>query len=118
MSGDFPPLPCFPCPHASSCCAYGVTLSEDEAAAIRAAHGDAMVYRTRWGEWRTRVKNGRCVFLKANLCTIHAAPYYPAVCGGFPWIDAETGGPYEYDRTICPEFVTRPELVAIVRSGG
>jgi hypothetical protein len=23
----------------------------------------------------------------------------------------------EYDRTICPEFVVRPELVAIVRSG-
>jgi hypothetical protein len=35
------------------------------------------------------------------------------VCRGFPWIDAETGGPYEYDRTICPEFLNRPELVQL-----
>jgi hypothetical protein len=53
------------------------------------------------------------VFLRDNVCTIHARPYYPAVCRGFPWIDAETGGPYEFDRTICPEFVHRPELVHI-----
>ena len=26
-----PSLPCFPCPHASACCAYGVTLSDEEA---------------------------------------------------------------------------------------
>jgi hypothetical protein len=110
---DFPSLPCFPCPHHSSCCAYGVTLSDDEAAAIAEAHGPDLIYRTRWGEWRTRVRSGRCVFLRENVCTIHAEPYYPAVCGGFPWIDAETGGPYEYDRTICGEFVVRPELVQI-----
>jgi hypothetical protein len=92
-----------------------VTLGEEEATAIARARGEGTVYRTRWGEWRTRVKNGRCVFLVDNICTIHAEPYYPAVCRGFPWTDAETGGPYEYDRTICPEFLTRPELVAIVR---
>ena len=67
-------------------------------------------YRTRWGEWRTRVRGGRCVFLRGNACAIHTEPFYPAVCRGFPWIDAETGGPYEYDRTICPEFLHRPEL--------
>jgi hypothetical protein len=94
-----------------------VTLSQEEAVAIARAHGEDTVYRTRWGEWRTRVKAGRCALLKENVCTIHAKPYYPAVCHGFPWIDAETGGPYEYDRTICPEFLTRPELVAIVRRG-
>ena len=113
---EFPALPCYPCPHQSACCAYGVTLSEDEAAAISAAHGPSTVYRTRWGEWRTRVKRGRCVFLRENVCTIHAQPYYPAVCRGFPWTDAETGGPYEYDRTICPEFILRPDLVSIHRS--
>ncbi len=69
------------------------------------------MYRTRWGEWRTRVKGGRCVFLRDNVCTIHAESHYPAVCRGFPWTDAETGGPYEYDRTICPEFVLKPELI-------
>jgi hypothetical protein len=53
------------------------------------------------------------VFLKDNLCTIHTQSFYPAVCRGFPWTDAETGGPYEYDRTICPEFVSRPELTQI-----
>jgi hypothetical protein len=107
--GDFPSLPCFPCPHHSSCCAYGVTLSDEEAAFISEKHGPELIYRTRWGEWRTRVRAGRCV------CTIHTEPYYPAVCRGFPWIDAESGGAYLYDRTICPEFVIRPELVQIGR---
>ena len=48
-----------------------------------------------------------------NSCELHAEPYYPLVCRGFPWIDSETGGPYEFDRTICPEFEQRPELIAI-----
>jgi hypothetical protein len=97
-----------------------VTLSDEEAAAIAAARGDDTVYQTRWGEWRTRVRNRRCVFLVENRCTIHGQPFYPAVCGGFPWTDAETGGPYEYDQTICPEFVQYPEYVQIgrVNSGG
>ena len=110
---ELPALPCYPCPHRSACCAYGVTLSDAEAADITREHGAAALYRTRWGEWRTRIRGGRCVFLQDNVCTIHSRPYYPAVCRGFPWIDAETGGPYEFDRTICPEFVLRPELVHI-----
>ena len=109
----FPPLPCYPCPHGAACCDYGATLTEDEATAIGAAHGAALVYRTRWGEWRTRVRGGKCVFLKDAHCVLHHEPFYPAVCGGFPWTDAETGGPYQFDRTICPEFVHRPELVRI-----
>ena len=71
---EYPSLPCYPCPHLSSCCAYGVTLSDDEAAAITRAHGEHTLYRTRWGEWRTRVRGGRCVFLRDNVCTIHAEP--------------------------------------------
>jgi Fe-S-cluster containining protein len=113
MSGKFPALPCFPCPHASLCCAHGVTLSDEEARGLRQRYGEDRVYRTRWGEWRTRVRNRRCVFLVANSCTIHDDPDYPAVCRGFPWTDAETGGPYEYDQTICPEFITHPEYVLI-----
>ena len=110
---DVPSLPCFPCPHRSACCAYGVTLSEDEAAAIDRARGPGLTHRTRWGEWRTRVRGGRCVLLRENVCTIHAEAFYPAVCRGFPWTDAETGGPYEYDQTICPEFMRRPELTTL-----
>src|SRR5687768_2340281 len=102
---EFPRLPCYPCPHGSACCAYGATVTEAEAAAIIAAHGEGKVYRTRWGEWRTRIKGKRCVFLVDNACSIYRESYYPAVCRGFPWVDSETGGPYEYDRTICPEFV-------------
>jgi hypothetical protein len=109
----FPPLPCYPCPHGSACCAYGTTLTEAEARAIRAEHGADLVYRTRWGEWRTRVVKGRCGFLADNVCTLYDKPYYPAVCRGFPWVDAETGGPYEYDRSICPEFTLRTELMQI-----
>ena len=105
-----PTLPCYPCPHQSACCAWGSTLSDWEAAEISAVHGADKVFRSRGGEWRTRVKNRRCVFLVNNTCSIYDKPYYPAVCRGFPFVDAETGGPYEYDRTICPEFERRPEL--------
>lgn len=109
----FPPLPCYPCPHRAACCAFGVTVDEQEARAIVAAWGDGKVYRTRWGEWRTRIRNGRCVFYVDGGCAIHTESYYPAVCRGFPWTDSETGGPYEFDRTICPEFLARPELLQI-----
>jgi Fe-S-cluster containining protein len=113
MPQEFPPLPCYPCPHQSACCAFGATVTEVEAEALGARHGRELVYQARWGEWRTRVKGGRCVFLKNNVCSIHDDPHYPAVCRGFPWTDSETGGPYEYDQTICPEFVQRPELMQL-----
>jgi hypothetical protein len=98
------PLPCYPCPHGSACCNYGTTLSEPEAQVIARDYGPGLIYQTRWGEWRTRVRNGKCVFLRDNACLLHDAEHYPAVCRGFPWFDAETGGPYEFDRTICPEM--------------
>ena len=109
----FPALPCYPCPHDSACCGHGVSLSYAEVKAIRAHHGSALIYRTRWGEWRTRIVRGRCGFLRDNACTIYNKPYYPAVCRGFPWFDADGDGPYEYERSICPEFERRPELVQI-----
>jgi Fe-S-cluster containining protein len=109
----FPPLPCFPCPHEASCCAYGTTLSEAEAREVLARFGRSHLYRLPDGEWRTRVRNGRCVFYVDGGCSIYDEPFYPAVCRGFPWTDAEHGGPYEADRTICGEFVARPELLAI-----
>ena len=65
---SFPALPCFPCPHTSACCAFGTTLAEHEAHAIRARFGDERIYLTRWGEWRTRVRGGRCAFLVNNGC--------------------------------------------------
>jgi hypothetical protein len=113
MDSDFPQLPCFPCPHHSACCAFGTTVTAAEAAGLSTEYGEDKVYRTRWGEWRTRVRGGRCVFLVENACTIHQDPHFPAVCHAFPWIDAETGGAYQFDQAICPEFVTRPELVTI-----
>ena len=111
-----PSLPCYPCPYEASCCAYGTSVSEDEAAAIEAKHGPGFVYETRWGEWRTRVRKKRCVFYQDGGCTIHDQPYYPAQCRGFPWIDASTGGRYEYDVTICGGFEERPELIEIQRA--
>ena len=111
-----PSLPCYPCPHGSSCCAYGTTLSDEEAAAIEADYGPGIVYKTHWGEWRTRVKNKRCVLHRDGGCSIHDQGYYPTTCRDFPWIDADTGGRYEYDVTICGEFEASPELVAIQRA--
>jgi hypothetical protein len=115
VTESFPPLPCYPCPHHSACCAYGVTLGDEEAEGLAARYGRDKMYQTRQGEWRTRVRRGRCIFLVHNSCSIHADPHYPAVCRGFPWTDAETGGPYEFDQTICPEFLTRPDLVQLTR---
>ncbi len=112
---SFPPLPCFPCPHDSACCAFGATVTDAEAEAIIADRGEGFVYQTRWGEWRTRVRGGRCVFLQGNQCVVHGMPYYPHVCRTFPWTDAEHGGPYEFDQTICPEFELNPELTQIGR---
>ncbi len=111
-----PDLPCYPCPYDASCCAYGTTLTDDEARAIEADQGAGVAYRTRWGEWRTRVRGGRCALFRDGGCTIHDKPYYPAVCRGFPWTDAETGGRYEYDISICGQFAAQPELVAIHRA--
>ena len=112
----FPELPCFPCPYNSSCCAYGVTLTDEEAVVIEANHGPGVVYQTRWGEWRTRVKNRRCILYQNGGCSIHDKPYYPSICGGFPWIDVETGERYEFDISICGAFEEQPELVQIQRA--
>lgn len=111
-----PTLPCYPCPYQSSCCAYGTTVSDEEAAAIESAHGPGLVYQTRWGEWRTRVRNKRCVFHRDGGCTIHDQSYYPEQCRAFPWLDPETGARYEYDVMICGEFGTRPELIELHRA--
>jgi hypothetical protein len=111
-----PPLPCHPCPYNASCCAYGTSVSDEEAAAIEAEHGTGVVYRTRWGEWRTRVRGGRCVFYRDGGCTIHDRDYYPAQCRGFPWYDAESGERYPYDVTICGAFASSPELVVLQRA--
>jgi hypothetical protein len=116
QESELPSLPCYPCPHGASCCAYGVSLSDDEAAAIEAQHGPGVVYQTRWGEWRTRVRNRRCVLLRDGGCSIYAQAYYPAQCRGFPWFDAETGERYTYDLTICGEFAAQPQLVKLQRS--
>jgi Fe-S-cluster containining protein len=59
------------------------------------------------------VRGGRCVFLENNVCIIHDDRSYPAVCRGFPWIDAEHGGPYEFDQSICPEFLDGTRVVQI-----
>jgi hypothetical protein len=114
-SADLPSLPCYPCPHNASCCAYGATVTDEEAMAITAAHGPGKVYQTRWGEWRTRVKNKRCVMLRDGACTIHAQSYYPQVCRGFPWVDAD-GDRYIHDISICGEFGVQPHLIALQRA--
>lgn len=111
-----PSLPCFPCPHQASCCAYGTSLSDEEAKAIETDHGPGLVYFTRWGEWRTRVRKNRCVLLRDGCCTIHDKSYYPTTCRGFPWVDGDTGEPYQFDVTICGEIAAHPELIEIRRS--
>jgi hypothetical protein len=91
-------------------------LSEVEARTIEATHGPGIVYQTRWGEWRTRVRKNRCVLYRDSGCSIHDQSYYPAMCRSFPWIDAGTGGRYEYDVDICGEFAASEELIQLQRA--
>ncbi len=109
-------LRCYPCPHNASCCAYGTQLTETEASTIAREHGSDVVYRTRWGEWRTRVRDKRCVLYRNGGCAIHAASYYPAMCAGFPFNDPTTGGAYEYDTDICGTLEEQPELITLLRA--
>lgn len=83
---------------------------------IEANHGPRVVYQTRWGEWRTRVRKNRCALYRDAGCTIHDKSYYPAMCRSFPWTDADTGGRYEYDVSICGEFVSKHELIQLQRA--
>lgn len=97
-------LPCWPCPHGSACCRFGTTVSEREAVGLVSRYGAHTILRKEDGELRTSLQDGRCIFSVANACVIHDDPDYPAVCIHFPWSDAETGGPYEGDLTICPSI--------------
>jgi len=94
-------LPCYPCPHNSSCCNYGTDLTQSETEQIIEAKGLGAVVASGDG-YRTAVVAGQCIFVKDNTCSIHGESYYPVVCRGFPWVN-DTGGPYEGDITICPE---------------
>jgi len=115
LAPAFPSLPCFPCPYQASCCAYGTTVSEDEARAIAADHGPDIVFRTRWGELRTRVRGRRCVLFRDGGCSIHDREYYPTQCRGFLWTDGE-GARYEYDVMICGAFAAESDLVELQRA--
>lgn len=112
----FPSLPCYPCPYNASCCAYGTTLTDEEAEAIARDFGADVMFQTRWGEWRTRVRNKRCVMYRDGGCAIHDRSYYPETCRLFPWTDAETGGRYPYEVMICGAFEAQPELVELHRA--
>jgi hypothetical protein len=98
-------LPCYPCPHQSICCNWGVTLIGDEAETVRRIHGaHTVTWDAEEQEFRTAVVDDKhCIFLKNNACSLHASPEYPAICRGFPWSDGEHGD-YIWDRTICPEL--------------
>ena len=107
-------LPCRPCPHSSVCCSWGTELSVEEARVLEAMHPNTVLQDV-WGDMRTRVVNGRCVFRSDDGCSIHETEYYPSMCRGFPWRNALTNGPYEDDLTICPEMAST--LIALQETG-
>jgi len=101
-----PSLPCFPCPHQSACCSWGVSLTDAEAVDLRRLYGDSAIVRDdEENEWRTSAPgDAGCVFLKDNQCALHDRPEYPRMCRGFPHSDG-AGGDYLWDKSICPEMV-------------
>ncbi|MCE9584189.1 MAG: YkgJ family cysteine cluster protein [Planctomycetes bacterium] len=112
------PLPCYPCPHKSACCAYGTSLTPGEAKRLLRSHGEGAVYLTHWNEWRTRRRGGKCVFLVDNACSLHDSPDYPAVCRGFPVTDGSGKKPYGPYADICPEIATVVAKVERLREKG
>jgi len=98
-------LKCYPCPHNGACCKYGSSLSQQEADLIIADFGEEAIQYTNdlIDPIRTKVINDSCYFLKYGICHIHDKPYYPKVCKGFPWEDAD-GNSYQHDQSICPEL--------------
>jgi Fe-S-cluster containining protein len=98
-------LPCFPCPHKSACCRWGTYLSQDEATALMDVWGPDYVYfHEDDGEWRTQVKDGRCMFMADGGCSIHKHKHYPRVCRIFPRRDGRDESlPEAHDAAICPE---------------
>lgn len=100
-----------PCVHDSACCSWGATLQKHEVDAIRTRFPDHQkLVVEKYGEMRTRVRNGVCVFKKTNRCVIHDEPFYPIVCRLFPW-ESSTGGPYSDDPD---EYEICPDVAAVV----
>jgi len=98
-------LPCYPCPHDSVCCSWGVELTADEAKAIDARFGPGKYALDEYKDLRTKVENGRCTFHANGGCTLHDQPEYPQGCKRFPWRDGDDDTkPYQYDIDICPEL--------------
>lgn len=109
-SSEKPMLPCHPCPHRSVCCSWSVDLADDEMAAIVARFGaDAVVWNEEQQDYRPRVVNDRCIFLRGDGCIIHGEPYYPRVCRSFPWANGDGSEPYSWRIDICPELVVRAD---------
>lgn len=103
MSAAERKLPCFPCPHHSVCCTWGVSLTTKEAHRIMLQFGPQALYFDQDEEgYRTRTDEGVCFFLKGNRCTIHNGEYYPEVCRGFP------ANHTPEDQLICPEIKKNP----------
>ncbi len=107
-------LPCHPCPHMSSCCRRGVSVTEDEAAAIVAEFGaNALVWNEEEKGYRTRVQGQRCLFYDGNGCILHNRTIYPRLCLNYPWFGMD-GQLYEYEIDICPEMLIRPDLMVFL----
>jgi Fe-S-cluster containining protein len=55
--------------------------------AITTKFGAEHVYRSEDGDWRTVVRDGRCIFQdpQSGACGIHSEDFYPAQCRAYPW---------------------------------
>lgn len=100
-------LPCFPCPHRSVCCRWGTALSQAEYWTLFSEFGGEYVYFNEDdNEYRTQVKDGRCVFFDRELggCGLHDHSHYPRMCKDFPHKDTRDALlPHAFDATMCPE---------------
>jgi len=83
---------------------------DDEREAVEKEFGrDFVSWDEEEKEFRTAVKDGHCVFLENNACSIHSRTYYPIVCRGYPFRNLYDTRPYEFEIE-CPDSSLSPLL--------
>ncbi|MFC2154655.1 YkgJ family cysteine cluster protein [Candidatus Altiarchaeota archaeon] len=90
----------FECLMCGNCCRFRtIDMSSKDVERIEAA-GKKDFYEKFEGAFRLKRKNGRCVFVEDDKCTIHEIK--PKVCREFPFFKLYGCIPYIHDWSCCP----------------
>ena len=106
----------FPCPHHSACCAYGVTLSDDEAAAIARAHGADRSTAPAGASGAPGSEAAAASFCETTSAPSTPSRSIPRCAAGSPGPTPKPAAPMSTTGRSAPSSCIRPELVQIHRT--